>query len=500
MDFKLRGRYKPEEILRIEEGKEACKFSKDVIHPEIKAIILPEKCTKLEEGIILDKENGFDDIFPNLREIVWPNIEEMRPFQFAFCKNLKYFQTKSCRSFPEGAFKESGLISIILPSNLIELGIRCFSECKSLHDVDMSNLTSTIDLPDFCFIDCIKLSEFDFSKCKAIGRNTFNNTGIRKAVLNSSSDDACIVKSCAFAKSLLEYLEINGNVYLEKLCFSSCYKLKNVKLNSPITSFPEKAFYGDSSLYTISGINNIESVGNYCFADCSLKTINEFTGLKTIGYSAFIGNRFEEIVTNASEISDYAFSLCLNLKKITLTSPELKHIPSMIFNLSSLDFLDLSKTGITDIPASLFQGVNLQEIILPNTLTTIGSQAFARTSINKIVIPFSVTKIESYAFYKCKNLEEVIWSNNCKEVKEGTFAHCCNLKNFIGSESIELIENWAFDEIKANLKLPQVKKISDNAFGFSYGGIVDLRESCVLIDSDSNALPKDVLLPYFYYE
>jgi len=59
-------------------------------------------------------------------------------------------------------------------------------------------------------------------------------------------------------------------------------------------------------------------------------------------------------------------------------------------------------------------GSYTNEIIIPNTVTTIGNSAFKNTSITQIAIPSSVTNIGTNAFYGCNKLKRVFWNAyNC---------------------------------------------------------------------------------------
>ena len=55
---------------------------------------------------------------------------------------------------------------------------------------------------------------------------------------------------------------------------------------------------------------------------------------------------------------------------------------------------------------------NISEIIIPNSVTSIGTYAFNKCLfLEKITIPSSVTHIGSYAFYNCNMLSEAIFKN-----------------------------------------------------------------------------------------
>lgn len=80
-----------------------------------------------------------------------------------------------------------------------------------------------------------------------------------------------------------------------------------------------------------------------------------------------------------------------------------------------LIYLDIKDTDITDIPDYTFtQKVNLRQVLLPNSLKSIGISAFSNCIQlgPKLVLPSSVTTINSEAFMNCPSLEKVQATGN----------------------------------------------------------------------------------------
>ena len=68
-------------------------------------------------------------------------------------------------------------------------------------------------------------------------------------------------------------------------------------------------------------------------------------------------------------------------------------------------------TGLTKVPKYLFYDCKLEEITLPDTISTIDQCAFMGTKIKSIVVPTSVHSINSQAFSDCSNLTSFDFSN-----------------------------------------------------------------------------------------
>ena len=66
--------------------------------------------------------------------------------------------------------------------------------------------------------------------------------------------------------------------------------------------------------------------------------------------------------------------------------------------LYKVKYLNLSNVDISEISASQFVGLGIEELILPKKLTTIGDYAFANNNIKNLIIPNSVTSVGKAAF------------------------------------------------------------------------------------------------------
>lgn len=503
MEIELIGHYNPEEILRIESDEEEIGFSENDYQPEIKAIIFPETCLKLANSYKAKAKNSLKSIFPNLEEIIWPVIGRMKNSQFAHCEKLKYFQTTSCKNLAAYAFQLTELESIVLPRNLNRIGKGCFLGCSNLKSVDVSAVKKEkINIPELCFSHCVALTEFDFERCLSIGEYSFNQSGIKEAIF--SKDWTGEISKYAFSHSRLNSIKIDGNVKLNQGCFSDCLYLETVQLNSNIGLLPNSAFRNDENLRDISGVEGVFVIEDYCFERCSLTNMDNFKNLDRIGLGALSGNKFKELTLNVSQIGDYAFNYCLELKKIRLTSPKLNFLPRSLFTKGNpTEIWDLEQTGITRIEKYTCENSLLKEIILPKGLKSIGKYAFSKSNLSRVIIPPSVTDIECGAFFCCSHLKEVVWSSACKKIQKSTFSACYQLAILSNLELVEEIEEFAFSDTSIDLAFPNLKKATISSFG-GYSGVADLRKSSVEIDEESVARISvsmdNVLLPYFYNE
>lgn len=86
----------------------------------------------------------------------------------------------------------------------------------------------------------------------------------------------------------------------------------------------------------------VTTIGNQCFRDAAVETIQLPLSLKTIKVGAFRGSKLTtiEIPKNVTKIEPFAFSLCKQLKEVTInntTDPE-EYFSTSIFLQSSVSF------------------------------------------------------------------------------------------------------------------------------------------------------------------
>lgn len=103
---------------------------------------------------------------------------------------------------------------------------------------------------------------------------------------------------------------------------------------------------------------------------------------------------------------------------------------------------------ITTIDAETFYGCNMEEIILPESLTEIGISAFdGCMKLKEITVPNKVEKINFGTFYGCCGLKKVIIPTSVKYIDELAFGECGEVTiYYLGSESewnaVTLADGW----------------------------------------------------------
>lgn len=117
--------------------------------------------------------------------------------------------------------------------------------------------------------------------------------------------------------------------------------------------------------------------------------------------------------------------------------------------------------GIEVIENSAFKECKaLEEVILPDTLQTIGSKsseygigAFFNTNLKTVIIPPSVKFIGPYSFSFCSNLRKVDMSDKITTIPKSAFSFCRNLMEIRLPSGLLKIEENAFEDCSSLIKV-----------------------------------------------
>lgn len=337
--------------------------------------------------------------------------------------------------------------TLSLGSDLVTIGDCAFSDC--------TGLTGNLAIPD----NVTSIGEMAFSYCNLNGTLTIGNsvTSIGRNAFyecNNLTGDLTIPDSVteigfqAFTgcTGLNGDLSLgNGLVTIGKSAFFRCTELKgDIDIPATVTTIGDQAFASCGSLTGLTIENGVTSIGKRAFSGCegltgnvvipnSVVTIGEsaFRGCKNltgdliipdsvqmIGEGAFNGafSGVLKIPAGLTDIGGGSFGgtdvICEAGNTAFTDSVDGKHAYGLLSADGKKLVIGCKNTellsGLEEIDNYAFSRTRLSQIIIPDSVTSIGLDAFYNTDLKSLEIPSGVTYIGGGATEDCALLTKVV--------------------------------------------------------------------------------------------
>ena len=387
----------------------------------------------------------------DLEEIVIPDsVTSINYSAFYNCTSLKNVTlSKNMTVINDSLFYNcNNLQSVVMPTTITSIGGSAFAYCSKLNEITIPDGITSIGRS--AFYNCTNLELVNlptglttinyqaFYGCSSLVEIVMPNTVTTLAY--SAFYECSKLESVTLSQALTK---------LNYSTFYNCYKLNNIVIPDAITIIDSSCFYNCTSLENVTLPSLLQTLGQYAFYGCSnLKSIHGYGALKTINANAFYDcSNLESAIFESDELSiDYnAFYNCQKLATFDFDGNVTKLGYYAFYNCRKLTEINLG-TGLTSIEYNAFEYSGLETIVIPDTVTAIGSYTFRYCySLTNVTLSNNITVLNEQLFYNCTSLEELVIPEGVTTINSKAITYLSSLRKLVLPSTLTTLYSHSFD-------------------------------------------------------
>ncbi|MBR5152857.1 MAG: leucine-rich repeat domain-containing protein [Clostridia bacterium] len=402
---------------------------------------------------------------------------------FESCTNLKSVVLPENTSFTVSDRLFNGctsLSNIIIPSGATGIGHYAFKNCYSLETISIPHSIKKIY---DAFSNCYSLKKIQYDGSFVEWHNIYNSTDVDELLQCSEKDgpSGYVTDTIVWGLDVDNTLTIMGNGKIPDYSKWPSnapwdnYKnsIKKIVIGDGISRIGSNSFNSFTQLINVEMSDSVQSIGDGAFMFCArLSSVATPNKLQIIENNAFlycsalhsfdlpdgvvsIGNRaFEDCELETVIIPSTVVSIGGGAFSSNNKLTAFEVAPSNLYYLSEGGVLfNKSKNVLVMYPA----GKNEKTYVIPNTVEIIKENAFSFCNkLEFVIFPQGLHIIEDGAFQYCNSLNEVYLPDGIMKIGIETFAGCSSLSKVVLPETVTLIDDRAFHSCISlvNLNLP----------------------------------------------
>ena len=401
-------------------------------HSKLEKVILPKN---------LENTSGCEGTFENsvfLKKVVFPDsLREIGYGTFMNCDKLDNVTLpEKLETISSFAFCGcESLKSIIIPANVFEIGSSAFKRCISLEKFEIDEQNTHFTVVDGVLFSKDKSKIISFP-CGNKNKNYIVPNGVK------------VICDGAFSGSKIENITFPTSLeIIEGWAFRGCPDLEILNIPDSVIEIGELAFEFCVNIKKVQLSNNLKVLNRQVFGSCNnLKELEIPASVKKIEETALgwaynlekliLCDGLEEINDDFKYTKIKKLHIPKTVKKIVSGLAILGHsertkieyevdgenpffctIDGSLYSKDKTRLVAVFPTqiekfivpnGVQIIEQFVFQKLDFEQIILPDSLTTIGHRCFENCKkIRKITLPKSLKFLDFRAFDDCENLEKI---------------------------------------------------------------------------------------------
>ncbi len=312
--------------------------------------------------------------------------------------------------FGAGSYEASGvyvpekLKRITVTEGITALGVGAFANLPTVESITLPHSVVTVSVRAFENTPAAYTltNEITGESTDAFGypvyimeRNMFG-TGFYGHL--AISDDVTKIADYAFmdCRGITGVTIGDGVEELGFAAFEYCTALQTVSFGESLHEIPHSAFWGCTGLTELTLPDSITSIDPWAFYDCSnLESVHLGKGILTFDFPS-------EKITDIT-ISEENPYLCV-IDGIVYDKP----VSKIVYVPKTLSGKLVIADGVTELAFQQFRETAITEVVLPDSLITVGEQAFFDCkSLNRVTLGKGVTQIQADAFTNTPFLYEI---------------------------------------------------------------------------------------------
>ncbi len=224
---------------------------------------------------------------------------------------------------------------------------------------------------------------------------------IKEGIFSNLNSGGGVVDPAGSANQDIQSITMTGVKTIKPYTFAGCSGLVGAYINDGATKLGDYAFKDCNRLKDVDILSDLQEYGKKPFMSCENLSHVEFgTNPNYICDNAVV---YSLVDGKKSSLLEVLKARGLNFGTGTLTAAELEGISSIVpeaaKDCDGILSVDFSKSTITEIPESCFEGTDeIYSVVLPESIRKIAKHAFKDSNIRYLEIPTALSVIDNAAF------------------------------------------------------------------------------------------------------